>query len=68
MKEAILTEAKQRAHMIVESASEEADQERAKIYNAEKEKIQLEFAQLAKSDKIKEKMYPILTQRPISPP
>lgn len=56
MKEAILTEAKQRAHMIVESASEEADQDRAKIYNAEKEKIQLEFAQLAKADKIKEKM------------
>jgi len=36
MKEAILTEAKQRAHMIVENANEEADQERAKIYNTEK--------------------------------
>lgn len=41
MKEAILTEAKQRAHQIVENANEEADEERAKIYNAEKEKIQL---------------------------
>ena len=40
MKEAILTEAKQRSHMIVENANEEADQERARLYNAEKEKIQ----------------------------
>lgn len=49
MKEAILMEAKQRAHQTVESASEEADQERAKFYNTEKEKIVLEFALLAKN-------------------
>lgn len=36
MKEAILTEARQRAATIVEDAKEEADQERAKIYNTEK--------------------------------
>lgn len=36
MKEAILTEARQRADQIVEDAQEEGDQERAKIYNAEK--------------------------------
>ena len=57
MKEAILMEAKQRAHFTVQTASEEADQERAKFYNAEKEKIMLEFALLAKNEKIKDKMY-----------
>lgn len=36
MKEAILTQAKQRAMVIVDNANEEADTERAKIYNAEK--------------------------------
>ena len=57
MKEALLMEAKQRAHFTVQTASEEADQERAKFYNAEKEKIMLEFALLAKNEKIKDKMY-----------
>jgi vacuolar-type H+-ATPase subunit H len=56
MKEAILIEAKQRAHTLVENANEEADQERAKIYNLEKEKIQHEFTILTKAEKIKEKM------------
>lgn len=57
MKEAILTEAKQRALALVDNANEEADQERAKIYQTEKEKIHLEFTLLAKSERIKEKMY-----------
>lgn len=35
--------------MIVENANEEADQERARLYNAEKEKIQHEFALLTKN-------------------
>lgn len=56
MKEAILIEAKQRAHTLVENANEEADQERAKIYNLEKEKIQHEFTIITKAEKIKEKM------------
>ena len=49
MKEAILTEDKQRAHMIVQNANEEAGEERAKILNTIKEKITIQFARLAKS-------------------
>lgn len=56
MKEAILTEAKQRAINIVDNANEEADTERAKLYNAQKEKITEEFAVAAKANKIKDKM------------
>ncbi len=36
IKEAILTEANQRAHMIVENTNLEAHQKHAKIYNTEK--------------------------------
>lgn len=56
MKEAILTEAKQKAHSIVERANEEADLARADFLNKEKEKLQLEFAQLVKAERVKEKM------------
>jgi hypothetical protein len=59
MKNAILMEAKERAHNAVEHASEEADQERAKIYHREKDRIVAEFALMAKAEKVKDKMSPL---------
>ena len=57
MKEAILTEAKERASTIVKNADEEANNERAMLFNHEKEKIQQEFVLLNKNERVKEKMY-----------
>ena len=49
MKEAIETEAKQRALHIVERAEEEADIERVNIIKEEKEKIDSEYQKLHKA-------------------
>ena len=57
MKEAILSEAKERASTIVKNADEEANNERAMLFNHEKEKIHQEFILLNKSERVKEKMY-----------
>jgi vacuolar-type H+-ATPase subunit H len=60
MKEAILTEAKERASTIVKNADEEANNERAMQFNHEKEKIHHEFILLNKQERVKEKMYSLL--------
>ena len=61
MKEAIQTEAKQRAQHIVERAEEEADIERVNIIREEKERINNEFEKLHKTEQVKAKMYEYLT-------
>jgi vacuolar-type H+-ATPase subunit H len=59
MKEAILSEANERASTIVKNADEEAANERAMLFNHEKEKIHHEFIALNKQEKVQEKMYPL---------
>ena len=49
MKEAILSEANERASTIVKNADEEASNERAMMFNHEKEKIHQEFITLNKN-------------------
>lgn len=56
MKEAILSEANERSSTIVKNADEEASNERAMLFNHEKEKIHQEYLLLYKNEKVKDKM------------
>lgn len=57
MKEAILSEANERAATIVKNADEEASNERAMMFNQEKEKIEQEYVLIHKQEKVRDKMY-----------
>jgi vacuolar-type H+-ATPase subunit H len=57
MKEAIKSEAAQRAIGIAERAEDEADIERNSIMKEEREKIDAEFSKLQQAERVKAKMY-----------
>ena len=57
MKEAILSEANERSATIVKNADEEASNERAMMFNQEKEKIEQEYILIHKQEKVRDKMY-----------